>query len=356
MVLAHYRTYRYLFLTLYLRTLSYEKNKEDTSPERRTMIKDPIGVLGRLNAASLMMITPEFYKLRVRRKKGAGKVNYDPANLAMKPKYMSLGGLKIRYATGGKEDGPTVLFLSPLPQSILCYDTTWSELSATANLVALDLPGFGQSEGDMSYMTFTAQSAFLQKFIKELDMSNVHIVAPDVGMPVALHYVLHRDHTAKSILIGAGPSVLPSSDGSLVRKMIHSRFWRLVFKMTGAPAFIAGANQLGYLNYSPSAEEVNDYATSYSGRIGQVTNWFKGYPIGCKEIDPYLKDINVPVHILWGDQDAFLEADNAVRLHKRLPKSYLTIFKDCGHFFYQDKSSEFTQLLQSWIKGGYKLD
>ncbi|MDG1497899.1 MAG: alpha/beta hydrolase, partial [Amylibacter sp.] len=69
-----------------------------------------------------------------------------------------------------------------------------------------------------------------------------------------------------------------------------------------------------------------------------------------------LKDINVPVHILWGDQDAFLEADNAVRLHKRLPKSYLTIFEDCGHFFYQDKSSEFTQLLQSWIKGGYKLD
>ena len=56
-------------------------------------------------------------------------------------------------------------FLVHLPQSILCYDKTWSELSATANMVALDLPGFGKSEGGMSYMTFTAQSAFLQKFI-----------------------------------------------------------------------------------------------------------------------------------------------------------------------------------------------
>ena len=53
---------------------------------------------------------------------------------------------------------------------------------------------------------------------------------------------------------------------------------------------------------------------------------------------------------------AFLKAENAEQLHSQLPNSSLTIFKDCGHFFYQDKSSEFTQLLQSWIKGGYKLD
>jgi len=102
-------------------------------------------------------------------------------------------------------------------------------------LVALDLPGFGQSEGGLSYMNFAAQSAFLQKFINKLGLSDIHIVAPDVGMPVALHYVLHREHRAKSILVGAGPSVQPSADGSLVRKMIASRFWRFVFTVTGAP-------------------------------------------------------------------------------------------------------------------------
>ena len=319
------------------------------------MPKDPIGVLGRLNAASLMMITPEFYKLRSQRSKGAGKINHALANFTMKPEFMQLDGLKIRYATCGKANGPTILFLSPLPQSILCYDATWSALSATANLVALDLPGFGQSEGDISYMNFAAQSAFLQKFISELGLTDVHIVAPDVGMPVALHYVLHRDHKAKSILIGAGPSVQPSADGSLVRKMIGSAFWRFVFTVTGAPAFIGGANQLGYLNYSPSSAEVTDYVTSYSGRVGPVTKWFKGYPEGCKDIDPHLATLNVPVHVFWGEQDAFLTADNAERLHARLPKSVLTIFKDCGHFCYQDQSTEFTEVVRSWVNGDYEL-
>jgi pimeloyl-ACP methyl ester carboxylesterase len=344
-----------LLLTGLFRTSSYIKQHEIANPEGNTMPKDPIGVLGRLNAASLMMITPEFYKLRSKRAKGAGKINHDLVNFTMKPEFMQLDGLKVRYATGGNADGPMVLFLSPLPQSILCYDATWSALSTSANLVALDLPGFGRSEGDISYMTFAAQSAFLQKFIAELGLTDVHIVAPDVGMPVALHYVLHRDHKAKSILIGAGPSVQPSKDGSLVRKLIGSAFWRFVFTMTGAPAFISGANQLGYLKYSPSAAEVADYVASYSGRIGPVTKWFNGYPKGCKDIDPHLATLNVPVHVIWGQHDAFLSADNAERLHARLPKSALTIFKNCGHFFYQDKSTEFTELVRSWAIGGYDL-
>lgn len=58
------------------------------------MPKDPIGVLGRLNAASLMMITPEFYKLWSKRAKGAGKINHDLANFSIKPAYMQLDGLK----------------------------------------------------------------------------------------------------------------------------------------------------------------------------------------------------------------------------------------------------------------------
>ena len=319
------------------------------------MPKDPIGVLGRLNAASLMMITPEFYKVRSMRAAGASKINYAPANFTMKPTHMQLDGLKIRYATGGNPDGPTVLFLSPLPQSILCYDSVWAAMAADANLIALDLPGFGRSQGDMSFMTFAAQSAFLERFISEMSLTDVHIVAPDVAMPVALHYAMHRDHKAASILIGDGPGILPSDDGSLVKKIVHSGFWRSMVNMTGPRAFIAGAIQLGYLNYSPSSEEASDYVASYIGRINQVTAWFKHYPEGLKEIDLHLENLNLPVHVFWGDQDAFLTTDNAARLHKRLPKSALTIFERCGHFCYQDKEVEFTELVRTWVNNGHKL-
>ena len=180
------------------------------------MPKDPIGMLGRINAASLMMITPEFFKVRRLRMKGAAKISATPARFAMKPERMTLDGVDIRFARAGNINGPTVLFLSPLPQSILCYDKVWGALAVDANLVALDLPGFGRSVGDMSFMTFEAQSAFLEKFVFEMGLTDIHIVAPDIAMPVALHYVIHRDHKAASILLGDGPGILPSDKAPVV--------------------------------------------------------------------------------------------------------------------------------------------
>ena len=91
-------------------------------------------------------------------------------------------------------------------------------------LVAVDLPGFGRSEGGHEHMTLDAQSAFLEQFINTQELEDVHVVAPDIAMPVALHYAIHREHKVKSLLVGDGPGILPSADGSLIRKIVGSGF------------------------------------------------------------------------------------------------------------------------------------
>ena len=48
-----------------------------------------------------------------------------------------------------------------------------------------------------------------------------------------------------------------------------------------------------------------------SGRVGQATQGFKGYPEGLKAINPHLETLDVPVQVFWGDKDAFLTTDNA---------------------------------------------
>ena len=140
------------------------------------MSKDPLGFIGRANAMSLMLITPEFYRIRRLRGKEAGKIDYAKTNFHMKPEFKTIDGSKIRIAKSEHKSAPTILFLSPLPQSILCYDAVWSLLSETANLVAADLPGFGRSEGGKEYMSFEAQSAFLERFINTQGLKDVHIV------------------------------------------------------------------------------------------------------------------------------------------------------------------------------------
>jgi pimeloyl-ACP methyl ester carboxylesterase len=315
---------------------------------------NPIGLFDKLNASVLLAVTPEYGRIKAARRKGAGRIASISQPAVMQTQYRTIAGVKVRFAEGGKQDGPVVLLLSPLPQSILCYDAIWNRIGEQCRLVALDLPGFGRSEGGIEFMSFEAQSRFLDEFVRAFDLKRMHIVGPDVGMAAALHYAIHRDHEAASLLIGDGPGILPTMNGSIINKAVNSGFWRMMFKITGAGAFVEGAIRLALVNYSPSAQEVEDYVTSYKGRIGPITHWFATYPENLAKVDPYLAELDLPVKVFWGDLDQFLLLDNARRLDQRLKRSELQIFKNCGHFSYQDKAEEFADMIQAWVGGGYR--
>lgn len=316
--------------------------------------KPKISFSGRLNASILLAITPEYPIVRRRKVKSYGtKPTFErPASLPME--FEEIEGVRIRYARSGPQDAPTIILLSPLPQSIVAFAPIWQRLTESYNVYAYDMPGFGRSEGGKEYMNFEAQGRFLGQFIESHNIRRPHIVGPDIGMPAALYYVIHLPNEVESLVIGDGPGIMPSSNGSIINKMVQSKFWRMVFSITGSNAFVHGANCIGYINYSPNQEEVSDYIKSYKGRIRSVMQWFRNYSSSIDTVDPKLADIDTPTLIFWGDQDQFLLLDNAERLNQRLKKSKLHVFDNCGHFSYQDKYSDFSIMLSNWVDGQFR--
>jgi pimeloyl-ACP methyl ester carboxylesterase len=65
---------------------------------------------------------------------------------SISPQVCSIDGLRIRYAETAPSDGPTLLLLSPWPESLYAWEALWPRLAAHARLVAVDLPGFGKSK------------------------------------------------------------------------------------------------------------------------------------------------------------------------------------------------------------------
>ena len=317
--------------------------------------KNPIGFMAKLNSVVLFLTTPEFGGFKATQVKGAGQCETGEHEFSIKAEYKTIAGTKIRFADNGNQGKPVVLLLCPLPQSIICYDPIWPKLSEHFHVVALDLPGFGRSDGGVEFMNFKAQGEFVEKFVDAMGLADIHIVGPDVGMAAALDYAIHRKHKIASLMVGDGPGILPSANGSIINKAVDSAFWRLIFVVTGAQTFVNGAYRLAVQNYVPNAAEVADYVASYeNGRIGPITaKWFKNYPENLATIDPHLESLSIPTMIFWGDKDIFLTTDNAERLHQRLPRSKLNIFENCGHFSYQDKPNEFAQMIIDWVDGGY---
>jgi pimeloyl-ACP methyl ester carboxylesterase len=243
----------------------------------------------------------------------------------------------------------TIIMLSAFPHTIIAYSPIWEELKKEYNIYAYDLPGFGASETKSEYMSFNFQGDFLNSFIKHFDIENSHIVAPDVGMASALSYVINHKNHIKSLMIGDGPATLPTIEPSIMKKMVHSGFWRTMFVLAGSGALIESSKNLGNVKYVPNKYELSDYKNSHIGKVANSMKWFKTYPEALKHLDQNLKNIQIPTKIFWGEHEAILDKRNGENINKRMPNSELEIFENCGHFVYQDDYPRFIRLIQTWV-------
>jgi len=95
-------------------------------------------------------------------------------------------GLRVRFADTRADSNITVLLLAPWPESLWAFRRIWDRVSAVGRVVAIDMPGFGHSDGRPELIAPEASGAFLARLIDEWGLGAPHIVGPDVGTAAAL--------------------------------------------------------------------------------------------------------------------------------------------------------------------------
>src|SRR5262245_23885733 len=96
------------------------------------------------------------------------------------PQTTTIDGLSIRFAEGGT--GPRqAMLLNPWPESIFAFEQMWPRLAEQAQLVAIDLPGFGRSDRREALMSPKAMGEFIVRIADTFGLNRPHVVAPDIG-------------------------------------------------------------------------------------------------------------------------------------------------------------------------------
>jgi pimeloyl-ACP methyl ester carboxylesterase len=151
--------------------------------------------------------------------------------LIMPTRTRRIDGLTIRYTEIDAADGPVILLTSPWPESLLAYRRVWPALATRARLVAIDLPGFGHSQGRTDLFRPDAMAEFLHRLIGEFELGSPHLVAPDVGTSAALFLAARHPGAVKSLIVGSGASAWPLETGGVLatssppRTSRRSRAW-----------------------------------------------------------------------------------------------------------------------------------
>ena len=265
--------------------------------------------------------------------------------------YRSVDGLRIRYGDSEGSASQRLVLTSPWPESLRAFDRIWPRLSGTARLLAIDLPGFGRSERRADLLSPAAMGEFLIRILDEWDISDAHLVCPDVGTPAALFAAAGHPERIRSLVVGGGATAYPLEVGGALKDLIEapdidafrSRDPRTLIQGLIAPLGPA----------APAEDVVADYVESNTGdRFAESARYVRSYPEQLPRLAELLPRIFTPVQIITGGRDPIVPVGNAEFLHARLPNSRLDVL-DAGHLAWEEAPGEYGAIIAAWAGGGY---
>jgi pimeloyl-ACP methyl ester carboxylesterase len=219
-------------------------------------------------------------------------------------------------------------------------------------VVAIDLPGFGHSDGRTELIAPDAAGSFLARLIDEWGLGSPHIVGPDVGTAAALFLAAKDPALVTSLTIGGGAVRFPVDARGSLKDIIEAPSLDVV-RGLDARTNIGQAIEAGAA--SDSEPEVHeDYVSAYDlGRFAESARFVRHYP----EQNPVLRDllpsITTPTQILAGRNDDLVPWSNNQYLHDLLPGSEIHSL-DAGHFAWEQAPGEYGRLVADWVSGGYR--
>ena len=260
--------------------------------------------------------------------------------------------MRIRYADTKADSDTTLLLLAPWPESLWAFRRIWNQVTEVGRVVAIDMPGFGHSDGRPELIAPDTSGAFLARLIDEWGLGAPHVVGPDVGTASALFLAADDPERVTSLSIGGGAVRFPLESGGALKALIEAPSLDDV-RALDARTNISQAVEAGAgADSEPEVHE--DYVSAYDlGRFAESARFVRRYP----ELNPVLAEllptITTPTQIVAGKNDDLVPWSNNQYLADLLPNSEIQSL-DAGHFAWEQAAEEYGRLVADWVSGGYQ--
>jgi pimeloyl-ACP methyl ester carboxylesterase len=263
------------------------------------------------------------------------------------------GDLQLSYRELG--EGPAVLLLHGWPTSSFLWRKVMRPIAASNRVIAVDLPGYGFSDKplDVRY-DFAFFGRALDDFLGEFGVEEVGLAVHDIGGPIGVHWAL-RSRPRVNRLALLNTVLYPQLSDAATEFLRRISTPGLREEMTGKAGleagFRAGLADPGTLTDEVAAAVVAPFASD-DARTALAKAAAELSPSGLEEIAAGLPTLEIPVRIVYGEQDRLLPdvAETARRVVDDVPYPVtVTALPDCGHFLQEEQPELVGRLLADFF-------
>lgn len=244
--------------------------------------------------------------------------------------------------------GKPLLLLHGLGGSWRSWDTVLNSLAAQRAIIAIDLPGHGETPAEADSGTFAGLTRSVETFLKTEGLGGIDVVGSSMGARLALE-LARRGKVGATIALDPGgfwrgwergffKSTIGASIGLL--RGIRPALPTLARNAAGRTALLA------QLSARPWALDGAAVATELVGytRTPTFDALVRDLSGGPEQRGPAAPGAG-PITIGWGRQDRLCLPRQAARAIVAFPGARLHWFDKCGHFPMWDQPAEAIELI-----------
>ena len=248
--------------------------------------------------------------------------------------------------------GPPLVLLHGIPSSSYLWRDVIEPLSATFEVLAPDLLGFGDSDKRMDVdLSIAAQARYVVAFMETIGVHQAAVAGHDIGGGVAqLMAVDEPQRVARLILIDSIvdnnwpiPDIARLKEPAWDQIMVNIDLRRGLRK--GLEAGVVTPGRV-------TDEMVDEWTRPFQDLGGRRAYLRAARALNNRDLTSrakHIDEIETPTLILWGANDAFLEPGWAETLHHRLRESTVQIIDPGGHFLPLDRPDAVVEAITRFL-------
>ncbi len=268
-------------------------------------------------------------------------------------RYYTINGVTLHVKEGGDVGAPAILFLHGFPS----FWYSWQQqidyfLSLDYRVIVPDQRGYNESSKPtkMSDYRLTLLIEDIVQLLQAMGVNKVFVVAHDWGGIIAWALLKTQPQLIhKAVIINA--PYLPSYSKPSWRQLRKS-WYVYFFQLPRLPEWMVRRNGFSLLvnmmrrtslpgTFSERDMALYKEAWNKKESLTAMINWYRAlakYSMDAKEIFGRRTPVPVPIKVLWGIKDAFLEKESGTCPSKHCPDFTLKEYPNATHWLPTEKS------------------